>query len=259
MEDISANKVVNTHHFGGVDKLPPDTRYIGRPSAYGNPYSSKSGKYTREDCIALHRIGLYRTLTNDPTYFENLKKDLCGYDLACWCKQPNKIVGCHGDTYLHIFASPSDKRRYDKSILHYLMEDLRYVLSVLEKRIDTDVADEDFLMLYFSFGDTKLNIQSILTRCREDFVPDNDIQLLVAKLIVDLELAAMDPNLAQVDFRLQHASWIIDVFSNPNIYSGYEPTRPDISLEKPTRPESIITDDASASTNEKLRNAIPIS
>jgi len=55
-----------------------DGVYIGRPSLLGNPF--KIGQHgTREEIIQRYRAWLWQQV------------------LVCWCKEPGRSVGCHGD------------------------------------------------------------------------------------------------------------------------------------------------------------------
>ena len=94
-------------------KMPPNTVYVGRPSKWGNPFNWRESK----DIIATNgtewvkgaSVHLYREWLSDkglgalqggkhPTRDE-IKKELRGKNLACWCDldQP-----CHADILLRI-------------------------------------------------------------------------------------------------------------------------------------------------------------
>jgi len=70
--------------------------YIGRPSKWGNPFSSKDGTLaqykvqTREESIQKHR----EWILSQPQMIEDIKKELKGKVLGCWCSP--KL--CHGHT-----------------------------------------------------------------------------------------------------------------------------------------------------------------
>ena len=89
-------KIMNLHHTKG--QLPDGAIYVGRPGIWGNPY--KIGEYSKE---------LYRKMTRDDVVLmfelqisEHLKvlakKELKGFDLACWCA-PAK---CHAEVWIRI-------------------------------------------------------------------------------------------------------------------------------------------------------------
>ncbi|WP_022699377.1 DUF4326 domain-containing protein [Euryhalocaulis caribicus] len=91
-------------------RLPEGAVSVARPHAFSNPYRignphPKTGAaMTREDVIALFRE---RALA--PTagflYRENVRRELAGKDLACWCPldQP-----CHADVLLEIANGAKD-------------------------------------------------------------------------------------------------------------------------------------------------------
>jgi Domain of unknown function (DUF4326) len=68
--------------------------YIGRPSKWGNLYSSKAGlaKYkvaTKAEAINKHR----EWVLSQPEFIKMIKLELRGKILGCWCDNPN---ACHG-------------------------------------------------------------------------------------------------------------------------------------------------------------------
>lgn len=71
----------------------PNAVYIGRPSAYGNPYIiGKDG--TRDEVIEKYR----NYLMNNTYLLEKAKKELKGKDLLCYCAPE----ACHGDILVEI-------------------------------------------------------------------------------------------------------------------------------------------------------------
>lgn len=68
--------------------LPPRTKYVGRPSRWGNPY--KVEEHGRDEAIRLYAGHLLKELEKDPDFFEPLR----GYDLACYCPLH---LDCHAD------------------------------------------------------------------------------------------------------------------------------------------------------------------
>jgi hypothetical protein len=231
MTDTSP-KVVSCHWFGGSDKLPSNTRYIGRPSPFGNPYSSKTGQYTREECIALHRVDLYRSLTANPAGIGYLRQELGGCDLACWCKQPKRIVGCHGDNFLHVLSPAYAERTYTKSTINYLMEDLRVILGSLRHWILHTAPADDFMWLELHFNEVKMEIERALSWCKEKDAPVHLIEFLVAQLVIDLELAGQETVRPFIEYRLSHASWVVQRFCTGNPDRSREPSPPDIPLKR---------------------------
>lgn len=85
------------------DCVPADAVYVGRPSKWGNPFSHKSSVFnvypaqSRAAAIAKHR----EWLLSQPILVEEVKKELRGKDLVCWCSP----LPCHADTLLEIANS----------------------------------------------------------------------------------------------------------------------------------------------------------
>ena len=82
-------KVLNKYK----DVITSNSVYIGRPSAFGNPFViGKDG--TREQVIEAYE----RYVQEDPRLLELIKKRLKGKDLVCYCAP----LPCHGDILLKI-------------------------------------------------------------------------------------------------------------------------------------------------------------
>ena len=101
-------KVVNIKNYEDTDYI-----YIGRPSKYGNPFSSKESRITdnivgsKEE--ALDKFRDY--INNKPEIINELIEELKNngvYKLGCWCV-PSK---CHGD----ILVEKINEKKF-KSIL----------------------------------------------------------------------------------------------------------------------------------------------
>jgi len=89
MTDGFKPRVLNKH----IDGQPKDAVYIGRPSKFGNKFEiGKDG--TREDVIEKYK----EWLTKQPVLLAQIKKELKGKDLVCFCS-PRP---CHGDILLKI-------------------------------------------------------------------------------------------------------------------------------------------------------------
>lgn len=88
--------VINAYWYGGIDKLPPTARYVGRPSVFGNPFRTDNDTTTREIAVGRYWVYLYRRLRDEPGLVEKMMA-LKPYDLACTCKSHKKEVACHGD------------------------------------------------------------------------------------------------------------------------------------------------------------------
>lgn len=100
---MSAPKRVQRRRVKGEPGMPAGARYVGRPSKWGNPYGV-SGETDAAAAVALFRDMLNRApkALNGSTVFDDIRKDLRGRDLACWCPldQP-----CHADVLLEVANS----------------------------------------------------------------------------------------------------------------------------------------------------------
>ncbi len=101
-------------------RMPLDAVYVGRPTAWGNPFPV-SHVFSRADAVRMHRelvLDGETTYTDDhgdehrferkpsgplhvPTADE-IRRLLAGHDLACWCPLDEP---CHADTLLEL-ANP---------------------------------------------------------------------------------------------------------------------------------------------------------
>ena len=227
-------KVLNLHHSGGPDKLPSGCVSIMRPGPWGNPYSSKTGKYTREESVALHRVHLYKTLIEDKTYFDTLKSELFQKDLGCVCKSDKVFRWCHGDNYIHTLSGEAYNRIYDKSVTYYLMEDLKSAIGKIKHRISQDVSQEDWLVSYLGFQDTRLEITYALYLCEIRELNSYDICVFISYLLMDLEAACQIEDVKLFDYRITHAGWRAHILFE--IHPFGEPISPDsIKITKPKK------------------------
>ena len=228
----SQSKVINVHHFGSIDKLPSNSVYIGRPGPHGNAYSSQSGVYTKEECIALHRVDLYHSFISNPSKLQQIRNDLSGKDLACWCKQPKRIVGCHGDTYLHVLSDPLKDRVYDKSVLFYLMDDLRSVLKSLLNKIHEDQYLSESMFTIIHYDEVKLGLDSLFKFYKDKKIHAENICTQIAVLVIDLELAYKESDLKFLEYRFDHVLWNIDRFIKDKKEKTGEPQSPHLLLKR---------------------------
>jgi hypothetical protein len=87
-------------------KKPYDI-YIGRPSKWGNPFSTKEGTpdsfkvEDRDEAIDKFEVWV----RSQPEMMNAIKKELCGKVLGCWC-DPNR---CHG----HVLAWIANEETYE--------------------------------------------------------------------------------------------------------------------------------------------------
>ena len=86
-------------------RLPPNTIYVGRPSRYGNPFDWRlsSQAKAKEKYRRWLAIGFQSGAITE----QQIREDLGGYDLACWCPlpAPGEPDLCHAAVLLEI-ANP---------------------------------------------------------------------------------------------------------------------------------------------------------
>lgn len=88
-------------------KTPPSTKYCGRPTMFGNPFTPIEGVRTKSDCVDLFRRWLngefgHQDVGHRHRILANLRV-LKNYDhLSCWCRldQP-----CHVDVLLELIST----------------------------------------------------------------------------------------------------------------------------------------------------------
>lgn len=115
------NKAVNLSFYSDLEIISNTTKvvhckkseydvYIGRPSMWGNPYSSKKGTlakyYVGSKSEAIQNYEQY--IESSPKLLEALK-DLNGIRLGCWCAPKP----CHGDVLVKLI----EKYHSDESII----------------------------------------------------------------------------------------------------------------------------------------------
>lgn len=226
-------EVINTHHFGDVNKLPATAVYVGRggDSVWGNQYSSKSGKFTKEECVALHRVDLYRDLIADPTLFSRLKQELSGKDLACWCVNPKRVMACHAFNYLHVLSEPYVKRLYNRSIQAYLMEDLRAVSKAVSTKLSALNWKAPFKNLDFCGGELTCEIGFLFYIIKKQQPSVDRICEDLAYMAIELELLLRETEPSMVWYRVNHTTWVIHSFIY-NHSNSPEPQSPHLKLKR---------------------------
>ena len=84
-------------------KMPPDAIYVGRPTRWGNPFPCGGNNQLATES---YREWVYREKQKyaglNPPTFEEIKRELKGKDLLCWCKEGE---ACHADVLLEIANS----------------------------------------------------------------------------------------------------------------------------------------------------------
>jgi len=80
-------------------RMPSSAVYVGRPTKWGNPVyvSYKADKVDRQVAVAMYKNKLLRGEL--PFSVDDIRKELAGKDLACWCRQ---YWPCHADVLLEI-------------------------------------------------------------------------------------------------------------------------------------------------------------
>jgi|ERR1700722_17514529 len=79
----------------GAIPPPSDAVYVGRPTAFGNPFIvGKDGK--QGECVELYREWILKL--ENRGLLENIKGKLKGKDLVCWCAP----LPCHADVLLEL-------------------------------------------------------------------------------------------------------------------------------------------------------------
>lgn len=85
-----------------IHVIPEGAVYVGRPSAWGNPFHMRS-EADRDKVCDLFEAALLRKFERDPDTKRRLKEALRGKDLVCWCA-PKR---CHADILLK-YANEED-------------------------------------------------------------------------------------------------------------------------------------------------------
>ena len=76
-------------------RCPEGAKYVGRPSRWGNPFKVGEHAKTHEAMVAMFRDHLEA----NPELLAAGKRELKGFDLACWCRPDQP---CHADIWLDV-------------------------------------------------------------------------------------------------------------------------------------------------------------
>jgi len=93
-------RIYNKHH----GNTPHDAVYVGRPTPWGNPFSHLDGTQAewrvanRDEAVARYKAWLVARLDTEPTLRAQLRRELAGRDLICWCAPK----ACHADVLLDL-------------------------------------------------------------------------------------------------------------------------------------------------------------
>jgi hypothetical protein len=99
-------------------RIPPNTLKVDRSTKWGNPFKVDYKGMTPELAVqsfknVLDEVGEYQISARTKVTIEDIKRELRGKNLACWCK-PSEV--CHADVLLEIandceIGNPNDLRR----------------------------------------------------------------------------------------------------------------------------------------------------
>jgi Domain of unknown function (DUF4326) len=80
-------------------RKPANTVTVARPTRWGNPFTilEHGGEYTRDEAVARYREALLNGRL--PFGPEEVKQQLRGKNVACWCPLDK---ACHGDVLLDV-------------------------------------------------------------------------------------------------------------------------------------------------------------
>lgn len=131
MSECQHNRIQRSRRRGW--RMPADAIYVGRPTAWGNPFVDVAGAVVgtiaiaagvriegRGDCVSVFRLfvlgelpeiqGL-TALTDRALDIRKHLDELAGRDLVCWCPLTKR---CHADVYLDLCNS-TPRRAIDET------------------------------------------------------------------------------------------------------------------------------------------------
>lgn len=79
-------------------RMPANTVYVGRGSAFGNPFII-GAHGNAEEVVEKYRQHVMAILESDDVEFKRRLGKLVGRNLACWCRLDS---ACHGDFLLDL-------------------------------------------------------------------------------------------------------------------------------------------------------------
>ena len=89
-------------------RKPVGAVVVARPSMWGNPFVVRAGR-TRAAAVAqFEQALLHGDCTSLPFTIDDLRRELAGVDVACWCPLDEQ---CHGDVLLRLANAPPATRR----------------------------------------------------------------------------------------------------------------------------------------------------
>jgi hypothetical protein len=105
-DDRAPTQILNMHKIGR--KIPEGCVYVGRPSAWGNPYSHVPGSYSvlvasRDEAVEKFRGFAKARAEADPTWLRPLRGATA---LVCWCSP----LPCHAEILVRLMSEDSPVR-----------------------------------------------------------------------------------------------------------------------------------------------------
>lgn len=94
--------------------MPDGAVYVGRPSAWGNPYRRSDSALAVDlfrDLLARAPLadGAWVRAKVGESVYDTIRRELAGKDLACWCPLDKP---CHADVLLEL-ANPTERTQTD--------------------------------------------------------------------------------------------------------------------------------------------------
>jgi len=78
-------------------------RYPKCNSIFANPFKVKKNQDNRKQTVGDYEEYIIKKIENENLFEELLSLE--GKNLGCWCKEPDKLVGCHGDVLLKLLKN----------------------------------------------------------------------------------------------------------------------------------------------------------
>jgi len=78
-------------------------RYPKCNSIFANPFKVKKNQDNRKQTVGDYEEYIIKKIENENLFEELLSLE--GKNLGCWCKEPDKRVGCHGDVLLKLLKN----------------------------------------------------------------------------------------------------------------------------------------------------------
>lgn len=204
---MADGSVVNAHWFGGKDKLPAGTTYIGRPSKHGNDFSSGGDPAKKLEACALHLVSLYQSFRSVPGSFAALCAELDGQDLACWCKNKHTFIHCHGDNIKHVLRPDLRARTYDRPALSYIVEDIGLAFKEFSKWILMPGNEDQFRTHHVLLDEARMEVNYLFPKLRSMKLHSDLIAERVSPIAVKLGSLPYSRKPDYVKYVLDYVIW----------------------------------------------------